>query len=530
MVDSQNLAKPLPVNKYIPLIHSHHAWISGPFLCDKHASDPNMASVEAGLVLSGKYRLERPIGRGGMGWVWRAQHVQWAAPVAIKLIDVRQLAPRADAPVPTADSPLLQRFFGEARAAAAIRSPHVVQILDHGVDPQLQLPFIVMELLEGETLEQRLSRERRLNPEAAANILTQVARALTRVHEANMVHRDLKPSNVFLVANDEDVLAKVLDFGIAKGGVGLGTGTPITATGEQMGTPFYMSPEQIRGQRDIDFKADLWAFGVIAFECLTGSRPFNGETLGALSLNICVEPLPEPSQLVPVPPAFDAWFLRCVARDRTTTFGSVKEAADGLRTALGGRVSIPTGPITADHHLSKTQTFLGPAPALDTTVAAVSSARATSAELKRRRTATWIAVITVLVAVGAGTYALRSTSTPEAHSPTDHPEVSMNSSALPFLDPPHTVVLPTPHVASGSSSTPTPSSPAPSVDVSAVTREVAPEKPQAADPTPVSRAKPRQSQTPKPSSATPVAPSSSAPRPPEETSPKTPHDLIENRL
>ncbi len=484
-----------------------------------------MASVEAGLLLSGKYRLERPIGRGGMGWVWRAQHVQWGAPVAIKLIDVRQLAPRADAPPPTADSPLLQRFFGEARAAAAIRSPHVVQILDHGVDPTLQLPFIVMELLEGETLEQRLSREGRLSPEVTADVLTQVARALTRVHEANMVHRDLKPSNVFLVANDEDVLAKVLDFGIAKGGAGMGTGTPITATGEQMGTPFYMCPEQIRGQRELDFKADLWAFGVIAYECLTGRRPFVGETLGALSLNICVEPLPQPSRAAPVPAGFDAWFLRCVNRDRALSFTSAKEAADSLRSALGGRFSAPTGPVALDGPLSKTQTFMGSAAALDTTAAAVSSAHATSAEQRRRRAASWVGAIAVLLAVGAGTYSFRSTPDPDGHAPTDVTRTSVSTTA-PFPDPPHTFVIPTAHAAPTEAPKRPPAS---HTERSAVTREdVAPPKVNAADQSPAPRVKTRRTPTPPASpSATPSAPAQHAA---DEAPPKTPLDLIENRL
>src|SRR5690606_33112292 len=124
-------------------------------------------------------------------------------------------------------------FLTEARAAASIRSPHVVQIIDHGMDQEVGLPFIVMELLEGETLEDRLAREKRLSPQLTAEILTQVARALTRVHEAHIVHRDLKPSNVFLVAHDADDMAQVLDFGIAKTRTDALT-APTTATAKQM--------------------------------------------------------------------------------------------------------------------------------------------------------------------------------------------------------------------------------------------------------------------------------------------------------
>lgn len=290
--------------------------------------------VAAGTVIAGKYRLERPIGKGGMGWVWRAQQVDWNAPVAVKLINPDMARGEPQVAAHDKVTPVLARFFSEARAAAAIRSPHVVQILDHGIDPILHTPFIVTELLEGETLAERLERTPRLDFATTATILTHVARALTRMHQAHMVHRDLKPSNVFLVANDEELIAKVLDFGIAKTRSPVPVGTPITATGQQVGTPYYMSPDQIRGRRDIDFRSDIWALGVMAFECLTGSRPFAGQTMGQLTLQICVEPLPRPSDFVDVPRELDAWFLRCVDRDRARTFSSAKQAVDALRAVL----------------------------------------------------------------------------------------------------------------------------------------------------------------------------------------------------
>jgi eukaryotic-like serine/threonine-protein kinase len=300
-----------------------------------------MAAIAGGTVLAGKYRLEYPIGSGGMGQVWRAEQVEWRAPVAVKLVDLGQFHGSASA---NAEHPaaLHQRFLKEARSTAAIRSPHVVQILDCGVDPELALPFIVMELLEGETLAQRLKRERHLSPSITAHILTQVARALTRVHSHEMVHRDIKPSNLFLIRDDEQLVCKVLDFGIAKSRSSLSEDTLQTASGEQLGTPFYMSPEQIRGQRQIDFRTDLWAFGVIAFECLTGRRPFEGHNWGDLSLKICAEPIPVPSSVSRVPDGFDAWFRTCVARDRTSTFASEREAAEKLNEVLLGSGAVAT--------------------------------------------------------------------------------------------------------------------------------------------------------------------------------------------
>jgi serine/threonine-protein kinase len=173
-----------------------------------------------------------------------------------------------------------------------------------------------------------------LSVATAERILTHVARALARLHDAGCVHRDLKPSNVFLVANEEEIIAKVLDFGIVKTNLPALEPTPLTRTGEQMGTPYYMSPEQIRGLRNIDFRADIWALGVLGFECLVGKRPFDGETMGDLSLKICADPIAVPSQFGRVPDGFDAWFLRCVERQRERTFGSARDAIEALRGVL----------------------------------------------------------------------------------------------------------------------------------------------------------------------------------------------------
>src|SRR5690606_37813357 len=157
---------------------------------------------QAGRVLNGRYRLEEKLGEGGMGQIWRAEHLILKAPVAVKLVD-REAIP---------DDETLSRFIREVQAAAAIRSPHVVQILDYGTDDQL--PFMVMELWDGEPLAQRLQREKRVSAVETARIMTHSARAVGRAHEEGIVHRDLKPENVFLVKNDDEEVAKVLDFGV----------------------------------------------------------------------------------------------------------------------------------------------------------------------------------------------------------------------------------------------------------------------------------------------------------------------------
>lgn len=276
----------------------------------------------AGDVLAEKYRLEHELGRGGMGAVWRAKHLVLESAVAVKLV----LSAVASS------EPLRARFLREAQAAAALRSPHVVQILDYGV--QSDTPFMVMELLEGESLAQRLARVGVLSAEETGRVVVHVARALQRAQEAGIVHRDLKPDNVFLVHNADEDVAKVLDFGIAKAMTPTETGVE-TQSGAVLGTPYYMSPEQARGTRAVDHRTDLWALGVIAFECLTGRRPFEGAVLGDVLVKICTEPVPTPSSIARVPPGFDAFVQRALARDPDQRFSSASELSEAFRALVG---------------------------------------------------------------------------------------------------------------------------------------------------------------------------------------------------
>jgi serine/threonine-protein kinase len=271
-------------------------------------------------IVAGKYRLLSVLGQGGMGTVWHAQHLQLGATVAVKLIDPNA-AGGADA---------LRQCHKEAHAAAALRSPHVVQVLDVGRDDATGSPFIVMELLEGESLADRLNRRGKLSLAETARVMTHVARALSRAHEAGIIHRDLKPANVFLVRNDDEELAKVLDFGIARVQRLDGTAGSTTATGRVDGTPHYMSPEHISAQ-PVDHRTDLWAMAVMAFECVTGRKPFTATDIGQLVLQICTYPIPVPSQVAPVATAIDAWFQRATRRAPDQRFQSARELADDLR-------------------------------------------------------------------------------------------------------------------------------------------------------------------------------------------------------
>ena len=282
-------------------------------------------ALEAGRILHERYRLIRPIGHGSQASVWIAEHLALTTTVAVKLIDP-ELAKRESA---------RERFRREATAAAQLRSAHVVQILDHGIEGDQ--PFIVMELLDGEDLFERLTHRTRISLRETSKVVTQVARALTRAHAAGIVHRDLKPENIFLVPNDDDEVVKVLDFGVAKFKDPGKAAMQRTGLGTLIGTPHYMSPEQVKGISEIDYRADLWALGVIAFQCVTGELPFDSEGVGDLLIKISIGDIPVPSKIFPsIPANFDAWFLRACDRDPAKRFQSAREMA----VALGGVVGV----------------------------------------------------------------------------------------------------------------------------------------------------------------------------------------------
>lgn len=292
-----------------------------------------MPTIEAGRVVAGRYRIQEQLGEGGMGSVWRAEHVSLKSPVAVKFLN----AAIADHPE------MLERFMREAQSAAALRGTYVVQIFDYGVEDGM--PYIAMELLNGESLQHRLDRQRVLSIAELRRIFPQVARAVSKAHDAGIVHRDLKPDNIFLVQEGDEEIAKVLDFGIAKvdNPLDITTGGG-TRTGAMLGTPYYMSPEQARGKKAVDFRTDLWALAIIAYDCLVGKRAFDSDALGDLVILICTMPTPVPSQHASVPKGFDQWFLRGANKDPDQRFQSVRQMADALEQALTGALS--TAPIT----------------------------------------------------------------------------------------------------------------------------------------------------------------------------------------
>jgi serine/threonine protein kinase len=277
-------------------------------------------------VIANRYRLCEMIGRGGMGCVWRAEHVSLRTPVAIKLLRP-EVAQRDEWRV---------RFLREAQAAAELRSRHVVHILDHGIDEGL--PYLAMEYLKGQSLQAHLKKKGVLTRDETAMVMRGVLRAISRAHRAGIVHRDLKPDNIFLADDDDSSdpwIVKVLDFGIAKMMDERSVdGDVSTRTGITLGTPFYMSPEQTMGMKDLDARSDLWSLGAIAFECLTGKRAFEADAIGGIIMKICSKPLPVPSAIAEVPAGFDAWFAKANQREPKDRFQTAQAFAAALADVL----------------------------------------------------------------------------------------------------------------------------------------------------------------------------------------------------
>jgi serine/threonine-protein kinase len=260
-----------------------------------------------------------------MGSVWRAEDRVLRIEVAVKLID----------PMLVDSSTAMARFEQEAHAAARLRSTHIVHINDYGVDAASGQPFIVMDLLEGESLQQRLEREGKLAFPEVQRMLAEVARGLALAHAKGIAHRDLKPENIFIAREGGAEIVKVLDFGIAKRFDKMHVTSALrTGDGQMLGTPYYMSPEQARAMSNVDHRTDVWAFGVIAFECLTGSRPFESDNIPSLILKICDGEIVDPSDFAAVPVGFTTWFARAVERSVEHRFQTILEASSALEALL----------------------------------------------------------------------------------------------------------------------------------------------------------------------------------------------------
>ncbi len=260
-----------------------------------------------------------------MGTVWLARHLALDIDVALKFID-SSLTRQPD---------YVDRFRREARAAAQIKSPHVVGVLDYGTDVEGR-PFMAMEYLEGVTAGEFLKVHGRLTPLTVARIVTHAARGLGKAHALGVVHRDIKPENLFLCGDSEEdsFVLKVLDFGVAK--AGLSSNGQGTMAGQLIGSPAYMSPEQAHGHKFVDHRTDLFSLAVVAYQCLTGTRAFKGSGVGELLLSICSTTPAAPTKVVSdLPPEIDAWFEKALAKEADARFQSARELGATFCDALG---------------------------------------------------------------------------------------------------------------------------------------------------------------------------------------------------
>jgi len=293
-------------------------------------SPPSSELGRTGQLVAGKFRLDAVIGRGGMGSVWSATHVGLGHRLALKLI-AREYVRSPEA---------LRRFDAEAKAAARLQSRHVVQVFDNGTLDD-GTPFIAMELLSGENVSARIEHRGPVGLADTVEIMAQCCKALGRAHAAGIVHRDIKPDNIFLAREPDDDadVVKILDFGVAKMAMEVESESQVTGTGALLGTPLYMSPEQIRGARDADQRADLYSLGLVAYTMLTGRVAITGETFGDILIKICTQPLPSLVAVVPsLPYAMEAWFHKACAREPGDRYASAQELIDALRGAAGAAV------------------------------------------------------------------------------------------------------------------------------------------------------------------------------------------------
>ena len=358
--------------------------------CDKQ-------SVGVGAVIGGRYQLVRGIGAGGMGEVWEATHKVTGKRVAIKVLNA------AYAKQPS----LRARFLLEARAACRVRHPNVVQVHD-----VLELadgaPAMVMDFLEGEALSAKLERDHVIAIGPLATILAPVVDAMAAAHALGIVHRDLKPDNLFLERlPGGEMIVKVLDFGIAKVARGDDErdSPALTGTGAVLGTPYYMSPEQTFGERDLDYRSDVWSLGIILYECLTGRRPTEAENFGQIFKAITTGSIPPLRSVAPHVPSDVADLVSRMLKCNRTERPALREVLEVLRrhaSALPPSFAPPVRVVA----VSSAPTDLSTQNQLDETAPACETASEPPAKLPRRpaRALRWGAAAACILALAGAAF------------------------------------------------------------------------------------------------------------------------------
>ncbi|MCA9631830.1 MAG: protein kinase, partial [Myxococcales bacterium] len=371
-------------------------------------------SLSTGDIIDGKYRIVRLLGEGGMGAVYEGENTRIHRRVAIKVLH-SGVAENADA---------VQRFEREAQAAGRIGSQHIVEVLDLGDLPDGDR-YMVMEFMDGDSLSDRIRKVGRLTPEQIYPIAYQLLEGLQAAHSAGIIHRDLKPDNVFVLTSHagQTDFVKILDFGISKfSALGNESGFSMTRTGAVMGTPYYMSPEQAKGAKGMDQRADLYSVGVILYECATGQVPFNADTFNELLFKIVLEEPPPLEQLVPdIDRSFAEIIRRAMAREPAHRFQTAKEFQAAMEGWASGRVSMPQADMTGPRPAMASLAHAAAAPA-NPALGGTQGAWAGESQPKKSNTGLIVgAAIAAVVLLGGGGVLAMKLSGGDAAAATDPP-------------------------------------------------------------------------------------------------------------
>ncbi len=367
-------------------------------------ADASKSPVRPGDVLVGKYRVERVLGMGGMGVVFAAQHVALGELVAIKL-----LLPEA-----VQSGEAVDRFLREARAAARLRSEHITRIMDVGTLEDGS-PYIVMEYLEGTDLSALLEvRPGGLPLGEAVTYVLQACEALAEAHSLGIIHRDLKPANLFLAKRaDRGTIVKVLDFGISK--IMRGEEMNATRTSTVIGSPLYMSPEQMRASREVNVPSDIWALGIILFELLAGKMPFEADSLPQLCAKILDEPPIPLRQLRPdLPPGIEAVVMRCLQKKAALRYPHIAALAEALAPFGGHRAYLSVERIS----MVLSTGDLAPADPSGSSLPAAASDAEVPLGIPKRQSTWWLAAAGAGIAVVGVALAFQARSTSTLAPPT----------------------------------------------------------------------------------------------------------------
>ncbi len=356
------------------------------------------AQLAPGAIVGGKYRIDGFLGAGGMGVVLSATHLELDAPVAIKIVrdDLVQ------------DEQVVSRLLFEARAAARMRSAHIVRVLDVArLDSGA--PYIVMEQLQGWDLETVLAERGVLSVREAVLYVLQACEGLAEAHGLGIVHRDLKPENLFLATTPEGLVLKILDFGISKD-IGPAIApehcSTLTKEGSAVGSPYYMSPEQMRASPTLDARADIWSLGAILFELLTGKCPFEADTPAQLCTKVMVDDAPSLRSFSSRAPAeLDAIVRRCLQKEPSARFQTVTDLADALRDFVAGAERAAAAHVVAQPNPPQPTPW--PAAAVEPTPTNFTPPEPTPAVMQRRLPRAWLVASALLVSASLGYWHVR---------------------------------------------------------------------------------------------------------------------------